>query len=99
MNFDNRHHNRTLLVNSILYDCSREGVCSKPKLLLCALQDRHSQEINSQDTTSRLTLLTLHFPRLRILWCQSAYATAELFDELKVGALLPHLEVYDTAEV
>ncbi|KAK2179590.1 hypothetical protein NP493_480g01020 [Ridgeia piscesae] len=50
-----------------------------------ALQDRHSQEINSQDVTSRLTLLTLHFPRLRILWCQSAYATAELFDELKQG--------------
>ena len=27
----------------------------------------------------------MHFPRLRILWCQSPYATAELFEELKVN--------------
>ncbi|XP_006004177.1 DNA repair endonuclease XPF [Latimeria chalumnae] len=40
-------------------------------------------EISVNDITSRLTLLTLHFPRLRILWCPSPYATAELFEELK----------------
>ena len=54
--------------------------------ILCAFaKDKQmSGEINSNDTISRLTLLTMHFPRLRILWCQSPYATAELFEELKV---------------
>uniref|UniRef100_A0ABM5F071 DNA repair endonuclease XPF n=1 Tax=Pogona vitticeps TaxID=103695 RepID=A0ABM5F071_9SAUR len=41
------------------------------------------QEISSNDVTSKLALLTLHFPRLRLLWCPSPYATAELFEELK----------------
>ncbi|XP_037007106.2 DNA repair endonuclease XPF [Artibeus jamaicensis] len=41
------------------------------------------QEISSNDVSSKLTLLTLHFPRLRILWCCSPHATAELFEELK----------------
>jgi len=42
-------------------------------------------DVSMQETQSRLTLLTMHFPRLRILWCQSPYATAELFEELKVS--------------
>ncbi|XP_008072787.1 DNA repair endonuclease XPF isoform X2 [Carlito syrichta] len=41
------------------------------------------QEISSSDISSKLTLLTLHFPRLRVLWCPSPHATAELFEELK----------------
>ncbi|XP_015260912.1 PREDICTED: DNA repair endonuclease XPF [Gekko japonicus] len=41
------------------------------------------QEISGNDVTSKLVLLTLHFPRLRLLWCPSPYATAELFEELK----------------
>ncbi|KAG8145560.1 hypothetical protein E2320_012077 [Naja naja] len=41
------------------------------------------QEISSNDVISKLTLLTLHFPRLRLLWCPSPHATAELFEELK----------------
>ncbi|XP_013404181.1 DNA repair endonuclease XPF-like [Lingula anatina] len=48
-----------------------------------------SSDISSQDVTSRLALLTLHYPQLRILWCQSPYATAELFEELKVGREQP----------
>ncbi|KAM9838116.1 DNA repair endonuclease XPF [Aulostomus maculatus] len=43
------------------------------------------REISSNDISSKLTLLTLHFPRLRILWCPSPHATAELFLELKLG--------------
>ena len=43
-----------------------------------------SSDVSIQETTSRLSLLTMHFPKLRILWCQSPYATAELFEELKV---------------
>ncbi|XP_052491899.1 DNA repair endonuclease XPF [Budorcas taxicolor] len=41
------------------------------------------QEISGNDVSSKLTLLTLHFPRLRILWSPSPHATAELFEELK----------------
>ncbi|XP_078097001.1 DNA repair endonuclease XPF [Mustelus asterias] len=41
------------------------------------------QEISINDVTSKLTLLTLHFPKLRILWCPSPYVSAELFEELK----------------
>ncbi|XP_078519223.1 DNA repair endonuclease XPF isoform X2 [Lissotriton helveticus] len=41
------------------------------------------QEISVNDITSKVTLLTLHFPKLRILWCPSPHATAELFEELK----------------
>merc|ERR1712168_1401953 len=59
-----------------------------------ALQGKYSltDEINSNDVSSRLTLLTLHFPRLRILWCQSPYATAEIFTELKLNQLEPNIE-------
>ncbi|XP_053550306.1 DNA repair endonuclease XPF [Bombina bombina] len=50
-----------------------------------SLTSRNSihQEISVNDITSKITLLTLHFPRLRLLWCPSPYATAELFEELK----------------
>lgn len=48
-----------------------------------------SSEISIQDVTSRLALLTMHFPRLRILWCQSPYATADLFEQLKLGRHQP----------
>ncbi|XP_052615512.1 DNA repair endonuclease XPF isoform X2 [Peromyscus californicus insignis] len=41
------------------------------------------QDMSSSDVSSKLTLLTLHFPRLRLLWCPSPHATAELFEELK----------------
>ncbi|GAA6101030.1 DNA repair endonuclease XPF [Tachysurus ichikawai] len=41
------------------------------------------QEISANDITSKLTLLTLHFPRLRLLWCPSPHATGQLFQELK----------------
>ncbi|NWS73231.1 XPF endonuclease, partial [Crotophaga sulcirostris] len=50
------------------------------------------QEISSNDITSKLTLLTLHFPKLRILWCPSPHATAELFEELKQNHPQPHAE-------
>ncbi|XP_028403688.1 DNA repair endonuclease XPF-like isoform X1 [Dendronephthya gigantea] len=42
-----------------------------------------SNEISLQNVTTKLALLTIHFPKLRVLWCPSPYATAELFDELK----------------
>ncbi|XP_040923229.1 DNA repair endonuclease XPF isoform X1 [Toxotes jaculatrix] len=56
---------------------------AKPFSLMARSDFRH--EISSNDISSKLTLLTLHFPRLRILWCPSPHATAELFLELKQG--------------
>ena len=32
---------------------------------------------------SKLTLLTLHFPRLRIIWSRSLHASADIFRSLK----------------
>ncbi|XP_075422255.1 DNA repair endonuclease XPF [Ascaphus truei] len=56
-----------------------------------SLTSRNSihQEISVNDITSKITLLTLHFPRLRILWCPSPHATAELFEELKQNRAQP----------
>ncbi|KAM6320049.1 DNA repair endonuclease XPF [Podargus strigoides] len=50
------------------------------------------QEISSNDVTSKITLLTLHFPKLRILWCPSPHTTAELFEELKQNHPQPDAE-------
>lgn len=48
-----------------------------------------SSDVTMQETTSRLSLLTIHFPNLRILWCQSPHASAEIFEELKAGKEQP----------
>lgn len=40
---------------------------------------------SNADITQKLQLLTIHFPRLRLVWSPSPYATAQLFDELKQG--------------
>lgn len=34
---------------------------------------------------SKLVLLTLHFPRVRIIWSSSPYATADIFSDLKTN--------------
>ncbi|KAL0276275.1 UNVERIFIED_CONTAM: hypothetical protein PYX00_003883 [Menopon gallinae] len=51
------------------------------------LQNRHyvSNEAATNTLLSKLQLLTLHFPKLRIIWSPSPHATAELFEELKQG--------------
>ncbi|KAL7058035.1 hypothetical protein AAHC03_017028 [Spirometra sp. Aus1] len=41
---------------------------------------------------SKLVLLTIHFPNLRILWSVTPYCTAELFTELKMGRAEPSLD-------
>ncbi|XP_059178554.1 DNA repair endonuclease XPF-like isoform X2 [Physella acuta] len=74
----------------------------KPMLLIefdankpFALQTKSavSGEVSLQDITSKLAMLTMHFPKLRLLWCPSPYATAELFEELKSGKPQPNAEV------
>ena len=67
---------------------------AKPMLLIefdekkpFALQGKFylSKDLESSDLVARLQLLTLHFPKLRILWSPSPHASAELFQELKKG--------------
>lgn len=67
---------------------------SKPMLLIefdqkkpFALQGCYyvSSDVTSNDLVAKLQLLTLHFPKLRLVWSPSAYATAQLFEELKQG--------------
>merc|ERR1712113_313395 len=66
----------------------------KPMLLIefdhnkpFALQGKYylSRDVAASDLVARLQLLTIHFPKLRILWSPSPHATAELFEELKRG--------------
>ena len=38
---------------------------------------------------SKLVLLTLSFPRLRIIWSSSPFATAEIFKDLKTNGTEP----------
>ena len=67
---------------------------SKPMLLIefdtnksFSLQGKYymSRDVQSSDLIARLQLLTLHFPKLRILWSPGPHATAELVEELKKG--------------
>lgn len=37
------------------------------------------------DIQKKLQLLTIHFPKLKIVWSPSPYASAQLFEELKVN--------------
>ncbi|EGD81348.1 hypothetical protein PTSG_11379 [Salpingoeca rosetta] len=55
---------------------------SKPFSLLGS-GETLSDDIEFKNTMSKLTLLTLTFPSLRVLWSRSPHATAELFYTLK----------------
>lgn len=67
---------------------------NKPMLLIefdqnkpFALQGTYymSNDVTSSDVVAKLQLLTLHFPKLKLVWSPSPYATAQLFEELKHG--------------
>ncbi|CAL8085597.1 unnamed protein product [Calicophoron daubneyi] len=51
-----------------------------------------SSELNSHHLLSKLTLLTIHFPNLRLIWSVTPYCTAELFAELKQGRAEPSID-------
>lgn len=42
-------------------------------------------DVTPNSIISKLSLLVLHFPRLRIIWSRSLYATAEIFASLKAN--------------
>lgn len=48
---------------------------------------------SNADIMQKLQLLTLHFPKLKLVWSPSPYATAQLFEELKQGKQEPEPEV------
>ncbi len=49
-------------------------------------------DLTPRHLMSKLVLLTIHFPNLRVLWSVTPYCTAELFTELKLGRAEPTLE-------
>jgi len=89
------------LNNGRLYNQAQEMTrhYAKPMLLIefdhdkpFALQGKYylsNDDSSLTDVTSRLQLLTLHFPKLRIVWSPGPYATAEIFEELKKGRAQP----------
>ena len=42
-------------------------------------------DVTPNNIISKLSLLVLHFPRLRIIWSRSLLATAEIFASLKAN--------------
>ncbi|XP_068632309.1 DNA repair endonuclease XPF isoform X2 [Battus philenor] len=51
-----------------------------------------STDLSGAEIQQKLQLLTIHFPRLKLVWSPSPYATAELFYELKQGRKNPNVE-------
>ena len=49
--------------------------------------------VQSHSLGSKLALLALHFPRLRIIWSRSLHATADIFRALKGNQDDPDPEV------
>ncbi|CAG8727296.1 18554_t:CDS:1, partial [Acaulospora morrowiae] len=56
-----------------------------------AINDLKS-DINVNDISSKLVLLTLTFPRLRIIWSSSPHSTVQIFEDLKQLHDEPDLE-------
>ncbi|XP_012218802.1 DNA repair endonuclease XPF [Linepithema humile] len=52
-----------------------------------------SRDLKNTEITSKLQLLTLHFPKLKLIWSPSPQATAQLFEELKQGRNQPDSNV------
>ncbi|KAK4880325.1 hypothetical protein RN001_008471 [Aquatica leii] len=73
----------------------------KPMLLIEFDQNKHfswqnqymiSSDDDSFDFQKKLLLLTLHFPKLKIVWSASPYASAQLFEELKADKPQPNIQ-------
>lgn len=46
--------------------------------------DKDLNKIDEYDICTRLTLLLIHFPKLRVIWSEGAHQTAEIFKDIKV---------------
>ncbi|MCL7022586.1 hypothetical protein MKW94_013024 [Papaver nudicaule] len=49
-------------------------------------------DVTLSSIISKLTLLVMHFPRLRLVWSRNLYATAEIFASLKANQDEPDVE-------
>ncbi|CAG8763405.1 23191_t:CDS:10 [Gigaspora margarita] len=58
---------------------------------LQAINDLKS-DININDISSKLVMLTLTFPRVKIIWSSSPHATVQIFEDLKESRDEPELE-------
>ncbi|KAG4083307.1 hypothetical protein H8356DRAFT_968258 [Neocallimastix lanati (nom. inval.)] len=47
------------------------------------LQNVNKTEISNEDIQSKIVLLLLSFPNLKILWASSPYASSEMFEDIK----------------
>ncbi|CEP16749.1 hypothetical protein [Parasitella parasitica] len=71
--------------------CEMMSVSYKTPILLIEFDENKSfslqadikENIRATDLSSKLVLLTLHFPKLRIIWSSSPHETAKIFSELK----------------
>ncbi|KAK2583994.1 hypothetical protein KPH14_006454 [Odynerus spinipes] len=50
------------------------------------------KDVKNLNITAKLQLLTLHFPKLKLVWSPSPHASAQLFEELKSGRDQPNAE-------
>lgn len=50
------------------------------------------KDVKNFNITEKLQLLTLHFPKLKLVWSPSPHASAQLFEELKNGRDQPDAE-------
>lgn len=57
-------------------------------IFICILLQSASDigdDVTPNNIISKLSLLVLHFPRLRLVWSRSLHATAEIFASLKAN--------------
>lgn len=59
--------------------------CRPPKNARPQASSEIGDDVTLHSLMSRLTLLCLHFPRLRLIWSRSLHATADLFSQLKAN--------------
>ena len=59
--------------------------CSNWPLILLQSANEIGDDVSPTNIISKLSLLVLHFPRLRIIWSRSLHATAEIFMSLKTN--------------
>ncbi|VDQ03219.1 unnamed protein product [Trichobilharzia regenti] len=82
-------------VSSVSHGSTR-GFRSNEPIGFALYTGRHainpSSEFNSHHLLSKLVLLTIHFPNLRLFWSMTPYCTAELFAEIKLGRPEPTVE-------
>jgi DNA excision repair protein ERCC-4 len=52
-----------------------------------------SRETNDAEIMEKIQILTIHFPKLRLVWSPTPYATAQLFEELKQNRDEPDVEL------